>query len=77
LQKQVTQLIKALPADKQDEAPQIVENLEMVVKEVTSAKPRQKWYSLSAEGLMEAVTYVKDYSGDIAGVLTELKNLVW
>jgi small GTP-binding protein len=77
LQKQVTQLIKALPADKQDEAPQIVENLEMVVKEVTSAKPRRKWYSLSAEGLMEAATYVKDYGSNIAGALKSLENLVF
>jgi internalin A len=77
LQKQVTQLIKALPADKQDKAPEIVDDLEMVVKEVTRAEPREKWYSLSAEGLMKAAACVKDYSGDIAGVLTELKNLVW
>lgn len=77
LQKQVAQLIKALPADKQDEAPQIVENLEMVVKEVTSAKPRRKWYSLSAEGLMEAATYVKNFAGNIAGTLRSLDSLTW
>ena len=77
LQKQVAQLIKALPAEKQDEAPQIVENLEMVVKQVTSAKPQRKWYSLSAEGLMEAATYVKDFGGNIAGALKGLESLVW
>jgi internalin A len=77
LQKQVTQLIKALPADKQEKAPEIVDDLEMVVKEVTRAEPRKKQYTVSAQGLMEAATYVTDFGGKIAGALKSLENLVW
>ena len=45
LVKQVQQLIAALPAEKQDEALQVAENLERLVKQASSAKPNRKWYS--------------------------------
>jgi internalin A len=77
LHKQVQQLIAALPAEKQDEAPHVVENLEMLVKQATSAKPNRKWYSVSSEGLLEASKWVKDYSGNIAGTIMNLGKLLW
>ena len=77
LAKQVRQLIAALPADKQEEAPHVAENLEMLVKQATSAKPNRKWYSVSSEGLLEASKWVKDYSGNIAGTIMNLGKLVW
>ena len=77
LANQVQQLIAALPADKQEETPHVVENLEMLVKQATSAKPNRKWYSVSSEGLLEASKWVKDYSGNIAGTITNLGKLLW
>ena len=77
LQEQVKGLLKALPAEKQDEAPQVVENLEMLVKQATSAKPNRKWYSMSAEGLLEAATYVKDFSGAITATIQNLGKSLW
>ena len=77
LAKQVQQLIAALPADRQEEAPHVVENLEMLVKQATSAKPNRKWYSISTEGLLEASKWVKDYSGNIAGTIMNLGKLLW
>lgn len=77
LAKQVRELIAALPARKQEDAPQIAENLEMVVKQVTSPKPQRKWYDLSAGGLVEASKFVKDFSGNIAGTLTSLGKSLW
>ena len=77
LAKQVQHLIAALPLDKQEETPHIVENLEMLVKQATSAKPNRKWYSVSSEGLLEASEWVKNYSGNIAGTITNLGKLLW
>ena len=77
LVRQVRQLIAALPAEKQAETPQLVENLELLVKQATSAKPNRKWYSVSSEGLLEASEWVKDYSGNIAGTIMNLGKLLW
>lgn len=77
LTKQVEELLKTLPAEKQDEAPQVAENLEMLVKQATSAKPNRKWYEVSAEGLLEASKFVKDFSGNIAGTLKNLGKSLW
>lgn len=74
LAKQVQQLVKALPQDKQEET---ASNLELAVKAATSAKPNRAWYSVSAEGLMEASKYVKDFSGNITGTLKNLGQALW
>ena len=77
LVKQVQQLIAALPADKMDEAPQVAENLEMLVKQATTPKPNRKWYSVSKDGLLEASQFVKDFGVSIAGTLGSLDKLLW
>ena len=77
LQEQVQRLLKALPAEKQDEIPQVAENLELLVKQATSEKPNRKWYSVSAEGLLEAATFVKDFSEGIAGTIKNLGQSLW
>jgi hypothetical protein len=64
-----------LPEEKKDEAPQVAENLEIMVKRATSEKPNRKWYSLSAEGLLEA--WVKDLTGNIGGTIKNLGNAIW
>ena len=77
LAKQVQQLIAALPAEKQEEAPQVAENLEMLVKQATSVKPNRKWYSVSKDGLLEASQFVRDFGVSIAGTLMSLDKLLW
>ena len=77
LVKQVQQLIAALPAENQEEAPQVAENLEMLVKQATSAKPNRKWYSVSKDGLLEASQFVKDFGVSMAGTLGSLEKLMW
>jgi hypothetical protein len=49
----------------------------MLVKQATNKKPDRKWYSLSAEGLLEASKFVKDFSGNIAGTVGQLGKLLW
>ena len=77
LQEQVKGLLKALPAEKQDEAPKVAKNLKKLVEEATSEEPDREWYSLSAKGLLEAATYVKDFSGAIAATIQSLGKSLW
>ncbi|MGE0086819.1 MAG: leucine-rich repeat domain-containing protein [Desulfococcaceae bacterium] len=51
LTKAVEAMIKQMPKDDADEAK---ENLEILVKQATSEKPKRKWYSISGEGLIDA-----------------------
>ncbi|MDQ3774149.1 MAG: toll/interleukin-1 receptor domain-containing protein [Pseudomonadota bacterium] len=74
LEKQVQQLLKALPAEKQEEA---AGNVELAVKAATSAKPNRAWYSVSTEGLLEAAKFVEDFSGNIAGTIKNLGKSLW
>ena len=55
----------------------MAENLAMLVKQATNPKPNRKWYSLSAEGLLEASKWVKDFTGDITGTVGKLGRLLW
>jgi hypothetical protein len=58
-------------------AAQTRENLETLVKEASRAEPRRKWYELSAEGLIEASKFVKDFTGNIAGTVGQVGRLLW
>ncbi|OHB64560.1 MAG: hypothetical protein A2Y76_11060 [Planctomycetes bacterium RBG_13_60_9] len=53
------------------------ENLETLVKEASKTEPRRKWYELSAEGLIEASEFVKDFTGNIAGTVGQIGKLLW
>ncbi len=74
LEKDVQALISQLPEDQKEET---TGNLELLVKAATSEKPNRKWYSVSSEGLLEASKYVKDFTGNIAGTLSNLGKLLW
>lgn len=77
LQQEVKKLIEHLPVDKQEEAPQVAENLEMLTKQATSEKPNRKWYSVSAEGLLEASKWTKDMAGNIGETIKTLGKSLW
>ncbi|MCC6359688.1 MAG: leucine-rich repeat domain-containing protein [Phycisphaerales bacterium] len=77
LRADVDELMKNLPKDKRDEAPQIADNLEITIKQATNEKPNRKWYSISAEGLLEAAAWVKGFSGEIGGTIKSLGKLLW
>jgi hypothetical protein len=74
LQKKTQRIIKALPAEKRDEA---AGNLELAVKAATSTTPNRAWYSVSAAGLLEAAKFVKDLSGEIGETLVNLGKSLW
>jgi internalin A len=74
LQRDVQVLIEKLPTENQEEASG---NLELLVKGATAATPNRKWYSVSAEGLLDASKFAKDFSGNIAGTIGQLGKLIW
>ena len=49
----------------------------MPVSQATNPKPNRKWISLPAEGLLEASNWVKDFTGNIAGTVSQLGRLLW
>lgn len=63
-----------LPDEKKAET---VENMEVLVKQATNERPNRKWYSFSAEGLLEAAKSVKDFTGKIAGTIKNLGKAIW
>lgn len=74
LSRDVKSLLERLP---EDMAPHVAEDLELLVKQATSEKPNRKWYEVSAEGLIEASKFIKDFSGNIAGTVKNLGKAIW
>ena len=74
LEKEVQALIAKLPSDKQAET---TKDWEMMAKEATSTTPSRKWYSVSAEGLLEASKFVNDFTSNITGTVGKLTKLLW
>jgi len=73
----VQKLVEALPEESTSDATGILEDLEMVVQQATSEKPSRKWYSVSAEGLLEAANWVRGFSASIGGTVLELGKALW
>ncbi|MCI5130497.1 MAG: hypothetical protein D3904_02990 [Candidatus Electrothrix sp. EH2] len=68
--RQVEQMLPDLPEEKREE---VTEDLESLVKEATKEKPRQKWYELSAEGLIDAAKFC---AGMAVPVTTTVKSIL-
>ncbi len=67
---QVEQMLPELPEEKKEEVSQ---DLDSLVQEATKETPRQKWYELSAEGLIEAA---KACAGMAAPVTATIKSIL-
>lgn len=74
LEYEVQSLIKRMPENKKEHA---TKHWETLVEAATSEMPDRKWYSVSAKGLLEAATWVKDFTGNISGTLANLKRMLW
>jgi GTPase SAR1 family protein len=74
IRREAQELISKLPPDRQEEA---ADNLELLVKGADEKKPNRRWYSVSAEGLLEASKFVKDFTGNITGTIGQLGKLIW
>ncbi|NQT91808.1 MAG: serine/threonine protein kinase [Lentisphaerae bacterium] len=71
---EVKELISMLPEEQQEQA---AGDLELMLKGATAKTPNRKWYSVSAEGLLEASKWAKDFTGNIAGTIGQLGKLLW
>jgi uncharacterized protein YjbI with pentapeptide repeats len=70
LNQAVAEMVKRLPEEKQRE---VAQDLKTLTDEATSGSPRQKWYELSAQGLMEAAEAL----GEVAKpVITITKSIL-
>ncbi|MGF1634116.1 MAG: hypothetical protein ACFCVE_09735 [Phycisphaerae bacterium] len=67
LDKQVKALAARLSEDKR---PQVAEDHEQLVQQAIRPEPRRKWYEVSAEGLVQALMFVKDLCGNTVGTVT-------
>ena len=70
-------LIKALPAERDSLKNDVADNLKLLIESATTEKPKRKWYSVSAEGLLEAADFTKEFSGKIADSIGQLGKLLW
>jgi len=77
LAKDVRTLIESLPEDKKKDASKVADKLKKITEEAIKEEPEREWYSLSAKGLLEAATWVKDFSGKIGGTILELGKSIW
>jgi hypothetical protein len=73
LAEQVATMAKALP---EDAAEQAARDLEVLTQEATSKKPREAWYKLSAEGLVEAAKTVGEVAKPIISTVTAILALL-
>jgi hypothetical protein len=73
LTRQVAEMCGYLPEDKKKEA---ARDLEVLTDEATSEKPRRKWYSLSAEGLIEAAKAVGEAANPVVKTVKEIITLL-
>ena len=75
LDKQVQEMIAKLPDGEQKE--EAADNLQKLVSEATSEKPKPRWYDVSAEGLIDASKFAKDFTGNIMGTIGQLRKVIW
>ena len=73
----VTALIAALPAEQAKLGEKTAKNLKRLLEAATEVEPEREWYSVSAKGLLEAAGFVKDFSGKIAGTISQIGKLLW
>lgn len=74
LTEQASEAAKQLPPD---EAKKVMESVEEVKSVVTSEKPVQKWYEVSAEGLKDAAKAVVGIIPNIGETLVKIQKLVF
>jgi hypothetical protein len=78
LQADVKKLILAFPAEKKDKESETADYLKAIVEQSTGkVSPNRRFYAVSADGLLEASKWVKDFSGNIIGAVGQLGKLIW
>lgn len=74
LQAQVQEILQTIPETQHEDA---ADNLRKLVDEVSSDKPKRKWYEISAAGLLDAAKAVGASAPSIASTLLTLGKTIW
>jgi hypothetical protein len=78
LQTEVKTILDNLPQDKKDKESEIADYLKAIVEQSTGkATANRRFYSVSAEGLLEASKWCKDFAGNIFGTIGQLGKMLW
>jgi len=70
-------MIETLPAERAELRSEAADNLKLLVDTATADKPKRRWYSISAAGLLEASKFAKDFTGNIVGTIGQIGKLLW
>lgn len=73
LSTQVAELVRQLPPDKREEA---ARDLEALTTEAAAKAPRRAWYSLSAQGLLDAAKAVAGMAGPVGTAVKAVLDLL-
>jgi hypothetical protein len=74
VQREAEALIRQLPEAQREDA---ADNLKLLVDSAVAKEPKRRWYEVSAQGLLDASKFVKDFTGNIAGTIGQLGKLLW
>lgn len=69
LSAQVTTLTSSMPEEKQQD---ITRDLQQIITESSEERPKRKWYDVSAEGLLEASQFTKEFAGNIGSTILNI-----
>jgi internalin A len=72
----VTEVNKKAPQDKAAEAETMARDVEALVKEATSTKPRRKWYQVCLDDLKQVATSVGEIATPVVEIVSKLSPLL-
>lgn len=76
LLKVVSEVNRKASEDKSAEAETMARDVEALVKEATSSKPRRKWYEVTLDGLKQTATTIGEIAGPVLDIVTKLRPLL-
>jgi hypothetical protein len=72
----VNDINKNIPQGKSDDAEAMARDIEALVKEATSSKPRSHWYDVSLEGLKKAAINIGEIAIPVLAIVEKLTPLL-
>lgn len=76
LLKAINEINKQVTPENAESAESMARDVENLVKEATSAKPRRKWYEVSVDGLKQAATNIGEVATPVIEILGKLSPLL-
>ncbi len=75
--KELSEAVEAMTGEMPDDkAKEVTDDLQTLVNETTKEEPRQKWYELSAQGLIEAAKTVGTVGQPVIQTVQEVSKLL-